>query len=98
MWSISPTYVPDLVHVSLDLLIDNERGIWHLSNQGTLSWSDLAAEVARRGHFSTSYLIPMPVIELAYSAVRPNFSALTSMHGLIIAFAGPCTGPFFCRR
>lgn len=35
---VSPTYVPDLVHTCLDLLIDRESGIWHLSNCGALSW------------------------------------------------------------
>lgn len=28
----APTYLPDLVHTCLDLLIDRERGIWHLAN------------------------------------------------------------------
>src|ERR1051325_5249871 len=44
---ISPTYVPDLVDASLDLLIDGERGVWHLSNRGALSWAELA-RLARR--------------------------------------------------
>jgi dTDP-4-dehydrorhamnose reductase len=43
---VSPTYVPDLVHASLDLLLDGEKGIWHLTNQGAVSWHDLALEVA----------------------------------------------------
>ncbi|MEO6360430.1 MAG: NAD(P)-dependent oxidoreductase, partial [Sphingomicrobium sp.] len=45
---ISPTYVPDLVHAALDLLLDEEKGIWHLTNQGAISWHDLAREVADR--------------------------------------------------
>jgi len=43
---VSPTYVPDLVHASLDLLLDGEKGIWHLTNQGAVSWHELALEVA----------------------------------------------------
>ena len=43
---VSPTYVPDLVHATLDLLLDGETGIWHLTNQGAISWHDLACEVA----------------------------------------------------
>jgi dTDP-4-dehydrorhamnose reductase len=43
---VSPTYVPDLVHAALDLLLDGESGIWHLSNQGAVSWHELAREVA----------------------------------------------------
>jgi dTDP-4-dehydrorhamnose reductase len=34
---VSPTYVPDLVNAALDLLIDDERGIWHLTNRGATS-------------------------------------------------------------
>jgi len=43
---VSPTYVPDLVHAALDLLVDGETGIWHLTNQGAVSWHELAREVA----------------------------------------------------
>ena len=43
---VSPTYVPDLVHASLDLLLDEEKGIWHLTNQGAISWHELACEIA----------------------------------------------------
>ena len=30
--ALSPTYVPDLIHACLDLLIDGETGVWHLVN------------------------------------------------------------------
>lgn len=43
---VSPTYVPDLVHATLDLLVDGEQGIWHLTNEGQTSWSELAQRVA----------------------------------------------------
>lgn len=43
---VSPTYVPDLCHATLDLLIDGEQGIWHLANEGALSWRDFARQVA----------------------------------------------------
>ncbi|WP_300972985.1 family 1 glycosylhydrolase [Sphingomonas sp. LHG3406-1] len=45
---VSPTYVPDLVHASLDLLLDGEQGIWHLANEGSISWHGLAREIAGR--------------------------------------------------
>ena len=45
---VSPTYVPDLVHATLDLLLDGERGIWHLANEGSISWHGLAREIAGR--------------------------------------------------
>lgn len=43
---VSPTHVPQLVDRVLDLLIDGERGIWHLANDGALSWADFAARLA----------------------------------------------------
>jgi dTDP-4-dehydrorhamnose reductase len=45
---VSPTYVPDLVHATLDLLLDGESGLWHLANQGSISWHGLAKEIAGR--------------------------------------------------
>lgn len=39
---ITPTYVPDLVHATLDLLIDKEHGIIHLTNEADITWADLA--------------------------------------------------------
>lgn len=45
---VSPTYVPDLVHATLDLLLDGESGLWHLANQGSISWHGLAREIAGR--------------------------------------------------
>ena len=44
---VSPTYVPHLVDVVLDLLIDAERGIWHLANDGAVTWHEFARMVAR---------------------------------------------------
>ncbi len=45
---VTPTYVPDLVNVCLDLLIDMESGLWHLSNGEPLSWFTLAWRAAQR--------------------------------------------------
>ncbi|MDP2357962.1 MAG: family 1 glycosylhydrolase [Beijerinckiaceae bacterium] len=45
---VSPTYVPDLVNATLDLLIDTEAGLWHLANDGMMSWCDLAELAAER--------------------------------------------------
>jgi dTDP-4-dehydrorhamnose reductase len=44
---VSPTYIVDLVNVSLDLLIDGEEGIWHLANAGEISWKALAQRYQR---------------------------------------------------
>ena len=53
---ISPTYVPDLVQATLDLLLDEEKGIWHLTNQGAISWHDLAKEAAEAAKLDRSLI------------------------------------------
>lgn len=54
---VSPTYVPDLVNASLDLLIDGETGVWHLANDGAVSWGELARRVAQRGGFDPARIV-----------------------------------------
>ena len=54
---VSPTYVPDLVHGALDLLIDGASGVWHLANQGLVSWHELALQVARAARLDASPLV-----------------------------------------
>jgi dTDP-4-dehydrorhamnose reductase len=53
---VSPTYVPDLVHHSLDLLIDEEQGIWHLANQGSTTWAEFGKTVALQAGFDPQML------------------------------------------
>ena len=53
---VTPTYVPDLVHATLDLLLDDEKGIWHLTNEGAISWHDLAKEAAAAAQLDASLL------------------------------------------
>jgi dTDP-4-dehydrorhamnose reductase len=45
---VSPTYVPELVQATLDLLLDEASGLWHVANDGSASWHDLAREAADR--------------------------------------------------
>ncbi|MFD0464922.1 SDR family oxidoreductase [Microvirga aerilata] len=74
---VSPTYVPDLVHASLDLLVDGERGIWHLANQGMTSWRELAKRVAAEAGLSWR-AGPQAVQD------KPRITALSSERGLIM--------------
>ncbi len=78
---VSPTYVPDLVHTSLDLLIDGENGLWHLANKSAIAWSDLARLAAKKAGVSVSSLIARPTQELGWIAPRPAYSVLGSNRG-----------------
>jgi dTDP-4-dehydrorhamnose reductase len=74
---VSPTNVPDLVHAVLDLLIDGERGIWHLANQDMTSWAELAERVAAEA--GLSWRAGPRLVEGA-----PRLTALSSERGLIL--------------
>jgi dTDP-4-dehydrorhamnose reductase len=81
---VSPTYVPDLVHAALDLLIDGESGIWHLANAGATSWFDLARSAAELAGIDASGLEGCPSGELNLAAPRPLYSVLGSERGMIL--------------
>jgi dTDP-4-dehydrorhamnose reductase len=57
---VSPTYVPHLVHRALDLLIDGETGIWHLANDGAVSWAELGRLAAKHAGFDPSLITAEP--------------------------------------
>ena len=44
---VSPSFLPDLAHAALDLLIDGERGLWHLANTGPAPWIEIVARLAK---------------------------------------------------
>jgi dTDP-4-dehydrorhamnose reductase len=75
---VSPTYVPDLVTATLDLLIDGERGIWHLANGGGVSWHDFATMAAAQAGWDAERIVPCVGAHLAFDAPRPPYSVLAS--------------------
>ncbi len=70
--TVSPTFVPDLCHATLDLLIDGETGIWHLANQGSLSWHEFAYRVAEGAGYDPSLILPVdgPKMDTTLSSNR----------------------------
>jgi len=81
---VSPTYVPDLVNTSLDLLLDGARGLWHLANEGTYSWAELARLALRLADLDQTLVVPRPAASFGWAARRPRYSALASQHGLLL--------------
>jgi dTDP-4-dehydrorhamnose reductase len=76
--TVSPTYVPDLVHASLDLLIDGERGVWHLANAGALTWAELARRAAALAGLDADLDAARPTASFKLAAPRPAYAALAS--------------------
>lgn len=83
---IAPTYVPDLVNVSLDLLIDGEQGIWHLANDTACTWSELAQQAIQLAGLDPAVVRPRPMASFGWPAPRPHYSVLKSVHGPLL----PC--------
>lgn len=79
---MSPTYVPDLVNASLDLLLDGERGIVHLNNQAQVSWAQFALMAAEIGkgkmQVDKGFILARNSSEMNFTAARPRNSAMTS--------------------
>ncbi|HEX8536925.1 MAG TPA: sugar nucleotide-binding protein, partial [Cystobacter sp.] len=81
---MSPSYVPDLVHAALDLLLDGAHGLWHLSNQGAVSWMELVRTVALMKGLQAHHIEGCDVGSLGLPAARPRLSVLESHHGVLL--------------
>ncbi|MCA1645060.1 MAG: sugar nucleotide-binding protein [Chloroflexi bacterium] len=81
---VSPTYVPDLVHTTLDLLIDGECGIWHLANHGAVTWAELARLAAAARGCDATLIRGVPTAALHLPASRPAHTPLGTARGLLM--------------
>ncbi|HYO23758.1 MAG TPA: sugar nucleotide-binding protein [Lacipirellulaceae bacterium] len=79
--TVSPTYIPDLAHACLDLLIDGEHGIWHLSSGSAMTWAELARRALDAADMRTARVVGCHTCDLGLVAPRPRFSALGSVRG-----------------
>jgi dTDP-4-dehydrorhamnose reductase len=82
--TVTPTYVPELTDGILDLLVDGDRGIWHLANDGPLTWAEFARLAARRAGLDESLVRPVSIDEVRLPAARPRYSALGSERGRLL--------------
>ncbi|MGV3541405.1 MAG: family 1 glycosylhydrolase [Rufibacter sp.] len=100
---VTPTYVPDLVNTTLDLLIDEASGIWHIANAGTYSWAELAETVAKvAGLAHQPWLLAKPQADFHLPALRPvnvplgtsKRAVLPSVEDALRRFLHACEIPF----
>lgn len=92
---VSPTYVPELVNASLDLLIDGESGLWNLANKGAISWADFARSVANCAGVNTKNLKTLTTKEMGLIAPRPNYSVLGSNRGELLSCLDTAISRYF---
>lgn len=81
---VSPTYVPDLVDATLDLLLDGATGVWHLANSGRVSWADFARKVADKGGLDAALIEGAPAESFEWAAERPLDVSLASERGQLL--------------
>ena len=71
------TYLPDLTNTCLDLLLDQETGVWHLSNAGTLD------QTMFRAHAAEIMAVHLPGDRPPISQVRQTDTGTASHSALI---------------
>lgn len=80
----TPTYLPDLVRVCLDLLIDGERGLWHLTSGEAATELDFARRVATALGLNASLVVAEERLASGPRTPRPASSALGSTRGALL--------------
>jgi dTDP-4-dehydrorhamnose reductase len=84
----SPAYLPDLVNAALDLLIDEESGIWHLANVGAVTPQEFLFAAAELSRLDKSLIEGVPAWSLNRRALRPPNRSLRSARGQLLPTYG----------
>ncbi len=79
---VSLTYIPDLVHQSLNLLLDEECGIFHVNNKGEISLANLARKIADMAGFDPYLVKNVVASPFQNKAVWPINTTLQSEKGI----------------
>ena len=80
----SPTYSLDLARKILQIIETGAFGVYHLSNQGSITWNRFTRDIFEIAGIETAVL-PTTTAELGRPAPRPRYS---TMRGLALELAG----------
>jgi dTDP-4-dehydrorhamnose reductase len=80
----SPTYVPDLAQVVLDLVVDCEGGVWHLTSGEALTWAEFGREVARALDLDPRLVRGTPRTRMGWAAKRPRYAPLGTERSILM--------------
>lgn len=81
---VSFTYIPDLVQASLNLLLDDECGVFHAANQGQITYADFARQLARMADFDPSLIKGVAAAQLQKQAPIVYNRAIQSEKGVCL--------------
>ena len=70
-----PTYTKDLAKATRDLMLDDKKGVFHLTNSGSTNWADFARKIFELAQTQTK-VIDIPTSEYPTPAKRPLNSVL----------------------
>jgi dTDP-4-dehydrorhamnose reductase len=82
--------LPDLGHAVLDLLMDGDEGLWHLANNGSVSWYEFGLQIAERAKY------PTHLIQADHRERQDT--TLTSARGTLLPTLADALGRFFNER
>jgi dTDP-4-dehydrorhamnose reductase len=95
---VSPSFVPQLVDAALDLLIDGETGIWHLTNGEALSWAEFASRIASCAGYDPAQVRSFAGPPLQWQAARPRAAGLASEKGRALGSLDKAIERFVAER
>lgn len=95
---VSPSFVPQLVDAALDLLIDGETGIWHLTNGEALSWAEFASRIASCAGYDPAQIKPFEGPPPQWQAPRPPAAGLASEKGRALGSLDKAIERFVAER
>jgi len=72
----SPTYTKDVAQLLVDMIQSEKYGIYHATNEGFCSWSELAEYIMVKANYKTK-IIPILTSEYPTKAKRPMNSRLS---------------------
>jgi len=75
----SPSFTPDIASMIRRLAVDRRPGIFHVTNQGTTTWFELARDVLRLGGFDPEKVTPISTADYGAPAPRPANSVLDNV-------------------
>jgi dTDP-4-dehydrorhamnose reductase len=79
---VTPTYIPHVAGTALDLLIDEEHDVWHLSNSGNdLKWSEFTAALHANQRGGNLIHPSNGITSSNGKWKQPKYCALTSVKG-----------------
>ena len=82
----SPTYAKDLARVICDMIATDKYGIYHVRNEGFISWADFAKMIMEKADLPCR-VIPVPSSEYPTPAKRPLNSRLDGSKLIEAGFA-----------